>query len=185
LRRIPAIVSFLNPQPALSLVGGNRSSCPTADLRPDGFERLSRVDSGPSRRPIGVAGLRCLRPFRRPRSGAAANSGNSQMLLKPVSTPPHRSHKRVPMPKMGQLPTNCGKRIGRIAPSAAIPPIAGARLRALSGFYGSRSRSFHRGGLEKGVARCGHGHPAEWQVSIDALIAAAHLDSRKNLRCRR
>jgi hypothetical protein len=30
LRRIPAIVSFLNPQPALSLVGGNRSSCPTA-----------------------------------------------------------------------------------------------------------------------------------------------------------
>jgi hypothetical protein len=30
LRRIPAIVSFLNPQPALSLAGGNRSSCPTA-----------------------------------------------------------------------------------------------------------------------------------------------------------
>ena len=32
LRRSPAIVSFLNPQPALSLVGGNRSSCPEADL---------------------------------------------------------------------------------------------------------------------------------------------------------
>jgi hypothetical protein len=31
LRRIPAIVSFLNPQPALSLVGGNRSSCPIPD----------------------------------------------------------------------------------------------------------------------------------------------------------
>jgi hypothetical protein len=30
LRRIPAIVSFLNPQPPLSLVGGNRSSCPKA-----------------------------------------------------------------------------------------------------------------------------------------------------------
>jgi MFS family permease len=28
LRRIPAIVSFLNPQPVLSLAGGNRSSCP-------------------------------------------------------------------------------------------------------------------------------------------------------------
>jgi DNA-binding Lrp family transcriptional regulator len=28
LRRIPAIVSFLNPQPAFSLAGGNRSSCP-------------------------------------------------------------------------------------------------------------------------------------------------------------
>jgi hypothetical protein len=28
LQRIPAIVSFLNPQPALSLVGGNRSSRP-------------------------------------------------------------------------------------------------------------------------------------------------------------
>ena len=32
LRRIPAIVSFLNPQPALSPVGGNGSSCPKADL---------------------------------------------------------------------------------------------------------------------------------------------------------
>ena len=32
LRRIPAIVSFLNPQPALTLVGGNRSSCPKADV---------------------------------------------------------------------------------------------------------------------------------------------------------
>jgi hypothetical protein len=30
LRRIPAIVSFLNPQPALSLGGRNRSSCPIA-----------------------------------------------------------------------------------------------------------------------------------------------------------
>ncbi|HJZ15184.1 MAG TPA: hypothetical protein VJ251_06990, partial [Stellaceae bacterium] len=30
IRAVPAIVSFLNPQPALSLVGGNRSSCPIA-----------------------------------------------------------------------------------------------------------------------------------------------------------
>jgi hypothetical protein len=29
----PAIVSFLNPEPALSLVGENRSSCPVADVR--------------------------------------------------------------------------------------------------------------------------------------------------------
>jgi hypothetical protein len=28
LSRTPAIVSFLNPLPALRLVGGNRSSCP-------------------------------------------------------------------------------------------------------------------------------------------------------------
>jgi hypothetical protein len=28
LRRVLAIVSFLNPEPALSLVGGNGSSCP-------------------------------------------------------------------------------------------------------------------------------------------------------------
>jgi hypothetical protein len=28
LRRVPAIVSFLNPQPTLSLGGGNWSSCP-------------------------------------------------------------------------------------------------------------------------------------------------------------
>jgi hypothetical protein len=34
LRRIPTtIVSFLNPQQALSLVGGNGSSCPKGDLR--------------------------------------------------------------------------------------------------------------------------------------------------------
>jgi hypothetical protein len=32
LRRIPAIVSF--PNPTLSLVGGNRSSCPIPDLWP-------------------------------------------------------------------------------------------------------------------------------------------------------
>jgi hypothetical protein len=32
LRRIPAIVCFLNQQPALSLVGGNRSSCPIAAI---------------------------------------------------------------------------------------------------------------------------------------------------------
>jgi hypothetical protein len=32
LRRIPLIVSFLNPEPALSLSGGNRSSCPKAVL---------------------------------------------------------------------------------------------------------------------------------------------------------
>jgi hypothetical protein len=31
LRCIPAIISFLNPQSALNLVGGNRSSCPFAD----------------------------------------------------------------------------------------------------------------------------------------------------------
>src|ERR1700741_3369259 len=35
LRRIPAIVSFLNPQPALSLVGGNGSSYRFAVTRCD------------------------------------------------------------------------------------------------------------------------------------------------------
>jgi len=43
LRRIPAIVSFLNPQPALSLVGGNRSSCPNTDIRK---EFVSRENTG-------------------------------------------------------------------------------------------------------------------------------------------
>jgi Beta-lactamase len=41
LRRIPAIVSFLNPQPALSLVGGNRSSCPTPAVRDTRRDRAS------------------------------------------------------------------------------------------------------------------------------------------------
>src|SRR5258706_3680187 len=35
LQRISAIVSFLNPQPALSLVDGNCSSCPLADICSD------------------------------------------------------------------------------------------------------------------------------------------------------
>src|SRR5205807_9757646 len=39
LRRTPAIVCFLNPQPALSLVGGNRSSCPEADTHDHPHER--------------------------------------------------------------------------------------------------------------------------------------------------
>ena len=33
LRRIPAIVSFLDPQPTLSLGVGNRASCPIADIK--------------------------------------------------------------------------------------------------------------------------------------------------------
>ena len=31
---LPAMVSFLNPEPALSRGGGNRASCPKGDLRP-------------------------------------------------------------------------------------------------------------------------------------------------------
>jgi hypothetical protein len=45
LRRIPAIVSFLNPQPALSLVGGNHSSCPIPVIAEHKSERLRWVDS--------------------------------------------------------------------------------------------------------------------------------------------
>jgi hypothetical protein len=45
LRRIPAIVSFLNLQPALSLVGGNRSSCPEAAIGETERQRLSRVEA--------------------------------------------------------------------------------------------------------------------------------------------
>ena len=56
LRRIPAIVSFLNPQPALSLVGGNRSSCPEADLPADG-------------RLIADTSIRALDTVGRPRDG--------------------------------------------------------------------------------------------------------------------
>jgi hypothetical protein len=52
LRRIPAIVSFLNPQPALILVCGNRSSCPTADLRGNANKRPCRVERRP---PFGSA----------------------------------------------------------------------------------------------------------------------------------
>jgi len=44
LRRVPAIVSFLNPQPALSLVGGNRSSCPIPAARDSGSDRLGWVN---------------------------------------------------------------------------------------------------------------------------------------------
>jgi hypothetical protein len=49
LRRIPAIVSFLNPQPALSLVGGNRSSFPTAEIQ----RRLVEYEGNFFTRPAG------------------------------------------------------------------------------------------------------------------------------------
>jgi hypothetical protein len=45
LRRIPAIVSFLNPQPALSLVGGNRSSCPIPAVRRHHKDRSRRWEA--------------------------------------------------------------------------------------------------------------------------------------------
>jgi hypothetical protein len=59
LRRIPATVSFLNPQPALSLVGGNRSSCPILAVRNTGRDRLSWVESGCGAVAVGWA---CLFP---------------------------------------------------------------------------------------------------------------------------
>lgn len=40
---------FRNPHPALSLVGGNRSSCPEADTHDHPHERRDRVHSGYSR----------------------------------------------------------------------------------------------------------------------------------------
>jgi hypothetical protein len=63
LRRIPAIVSFLNPQPALSLVGGNRSSCPITATRRHHPERLRWVDCGRSRvaAPASIPDVRAYR----------------------------------------------------------------------------------------------------------------------------
>ena len=61
LRRIPAIVSFLNPQPALSLAGGNRSSCPTPAVRDTRRDRRNWVVCRHSRRsPNGAL----TRPFK-------------------------------------------------------------------------------------------------------------------------
>ena len=62
LRRIPAIVSFLNPQPALILVCGNRSS--RSGRRQTERQRPGRVGSRPSvkqSRSDGteVGGMRC------------------------------------------------------------------------------------------------------------------------------
>lgn len=46
LRRIPAIVSFLNQQLAVSLVIGNRSSCPIPAVCNTHRNRLSGVGTG-------------------------------------------------------------------------------------------------------------------------------------------
>ena len=46
LRRIPAIVSFLNPKPALSLGVGNRASCPIPAIRNPRRNRPSLVGRG-------------------------------------------------------------------------------------------------------------------------------------------
>jgi hypothetical protein len=49
LRRIPTIVSFLNPQPALILVCGNGSSCPKATVQLANDPNNHRLDE---RRPF-------------------------------------------------------------------------------------------------------------------------------------
>jgi hypothetical protein len=49
LRRIPAIVSFLNPQPALSLGRRKASSCPTPAIDRPRPERRPQMESGRSR----------------------------------------------------------------------------------------------------------------------------------------
>ena len=58
LQRISAIVSFLNPQPALSLVDGNCSSCPKLDL-PCGSE--DRLDGVGDKLPMLALDLRAAR----------------------------------------------------------------------------------------------------------------------------
>ena len=59
LRRIPRNVSFLDPKPALSLCGGNWSSCPTPVIRQRHPERRKRVESGCGAVAVGWA---CLFP---------------------------------------------------------------------------------------------------------------------------
>src|SRR5215469_17902361 len=74
LRRIPAIVSFLNPQPTPSLVSGNRSSCPTRAVRDTRRDRLNWVESecgaaavGPTYLlpPLSSGGASLVRPWLR------------------------------------------------------------------------------------------------------------------------
>src|SRR6516162_10600977 len=48
LRSVPAIVSFLNPQPTLSLGGGNWSSCPIPVIAERQHAPLGRLMNGPS-----------------------------------------------------------------------------------------------------------------------------------------
>jgi len=57
LRRVPGIVSFLNPKPALSLGGGNGSSCPTPAVRDTRRDRLNWVESEQSPRRLTRSGL--------------------------------------------------------------------------------------------------------------------------------
>jgi hypothetical protein len=61
LRGVPAIVSFLNPQLALSLADANRPSCPTADLRGKPKQATALGVLRPSRCPE----IRWLGPSRR------------------------------------------------------------------------------------------------------------------------
>jgi hypothetical protein len=46
LRPIPAIVFFLNPQPAFTFIGGHRSSCLETNLGEHAVDRRDRVDFG-------------------------------------------------------------------------------------------------------------------------------------------
>src|SRR5262245_54697575 len=74
--RIPAIVSFLNPQPALGLVGGNRSSCPVTAVRlrltdrRDGGRKQSYVPRHPLVRLVAIC-----------HSSAACSDGTAHRVI--------------------------------------------------------------------------------------------------------
>ena len=93
LPRVSAKVASPKRQRPLRLGGRNRSSCPAADLRPDGFERLSRVATCPSHPGLPPSAMRSQSGSSTtfPRFGARrperANSGPYRLAVQLVRRP--------------------------------------------------------------------------------------------------
>ena len=82
VRRVPAIVSFLNPQQTLSLGGGNRSSCPTRAVRNTRRDRLNWVVS---RNSISRYSMTSVAPARSDGGSASAPSSATARRASPMA----------------------------------------------------------------------------------------------------
>jgi hypothetical protein len=84
LRRVPTIVSFLNPQLTFSLAGGNRTSCPQSCLNFWSARRLVVTHT-----PTASAGWQtcCLAGQCRPQRCFSTDSSNNRDALNAISAP--------------------------------------------------------------------------------------------------
>ena len=126
-RRSPAIVSFLNPQPALSLVGGNRSSCPTPAIpSPDprvsiGWE--SRCSAPASRASTANRPIRSKPAVEMARSGGQPSSRSAN--VSPKESHAERANEAAQVYRIGM---RCGSHLAHWRAGTAISADAQNRI---------------------------------------------------------